>query len=152
MSLATPTSAASDFGAESSVASASAALERRKAIDVAVSRGKQVVGLWHTPEEHFRKSPVHPVDSLAMATKRAVDYVLHTQPEVQNLERKIFLSKLKIRANELRQKEDELRKGMAPHLRKVLGIKNLLLWKELLEQSNLKTWGFIASCASASGL
>ena len=37
----------------SSVASASAASERREAIDVAVSGGKQVVGLWHVPDEHF---------------------------------------------------------------------------------------------------
>ncbi|CAE7362763.1 exgA [Symbiodinium sp. KB8] len=46
--------------------------------------GKQVVGLWHTPEEHFRKalSLVHPVDSF--------------------------------------KPEDELRKGMAPHLRSQL--------------------------------
>ena len=53
----------------------------------------------------------------------------------------IFLTKLNIRANELRHKEDELRNGMAPHLRKVLGSKNLLLWKELLEQSHFDDMG-----------
>ena len=139
-------SAASDSCAGSSVASASAASERRETIDVAVSGNRQVVGLWHTPEEHFQKalSLVHPVDSfkpVAMVTKRAVDYVLGTPPEVQNLDRKIFLTKLKIRAAELRQKESDLRKTMAPHLRKVLGAKNLLLWKELLEQSNFDDMG-----------
>ena len=41
--------------AVSSVASASAASERKEAIDVAVSGGKQVLGLWHTPEELFDK-------------------------------------------------------------------------------------------------
>ena len=85
-----------------------------------------------------QRSLVHPVDSfkpVAMVIKRAVGY------EVQNPVRKVLLTKLEIRSNELRQKEDELHQGVAPHLRKVAGTKNLLLWKELLEQSNFDSRG-----------
>ncbi|CAE7197288.1 unnamed protein product [Symbiodinium sp. KB8] len=132
--------------ARGSVASTEAASERKEATDLAVSGDTKVVGLWHTPEEHFHKalSLTHPVDSfkpVAMVTKRAVDYVLGTKPERQNLDRRLFLAKLKLRAKELRPKEDEPRQSMAPHLRKVLGGKNLLLWKELLEQSGFDDLG-----------
>ena len=120
--------------AQGSVASQSAGLDRKETTSLAVSGEGKVVGLWHTPEEHFKKaiSLAHPVDSfkpVAMVTKRAVDYVLGTKPELQKMERKVFLAKLKVRAQELRPKEEELHGQMAPHLRKVLGDKNLLSWR-----------------------
>ena len=102
-----------------------------------VDAGKVDVGIYATPEEYLTKARelVHPIDgdlSVSDWAKRAIFEVLTTQPAVISKRRTDFLKKVLERRAQLEPDEVELHKSMAPHIRRVMKGKKLLLLKTLL--------------------
>ena len=104
------------------------------------------VGVFHTPEQFLDKAlqVSHPMDTtqhLEPVIQLAIDHVFKTEPKSLELERKIILLKLKIRAKQMEKREAELHDGLPESVEKVVKCKKLLLWKELLEERHYDDCG-----------
>ena len=90
-------------------------------------------------QEALKKS--HPRDvlqPLPMSMLRTLDKISRTPGHEIAKERTEVARKWMIRKLELRQEEIALKEGMSPHCAKVLESKNLLLFKEMMEESSYK--------------
>ena len=98
----------------------------------------KLVGTWHTPEQFVEKArvAVHPMDENAVAdiTRKAIQFVVKSDPKLVSIERKKQLLKAKIKAKQLAKLEQDLHESLHPAVEKVVHDKKILLWKTLLER------------------
>ena len=81
----------------------------------------------------------HPIDyafPLPDQLLRAVANVVNDGPKLTDLKRKLMVKKIARRVVELRDKEQQLHQQLDPEVEVVLRGKNLLIWKELMEQTS----------------
>eukprot|EP00435_Cladocopium_sp_Y103_P021325 s1919_g5.t1 len=95
-------------------------------------------GVWHSPEEFLQKAQnvKHPMDQesfLHEATKEAICKVVHTDPTALAKERLANVYRMRKLADELNDEEAALKGSLNEDVRKCVAIKNISLFKHLLE-------------------
>lgn len=106
------------------------------------------VGHFHTPKQFISmaKTVEHPMDAvehLEDATLFSLDFNLRYPMHLTKIERKKNLLQAKIMARKLEQDEKALHSGLPKCLEKVLGGKNLLLWRDLLAKYQYDDMGVV---------
>ena len=69
---------------------------------------------------------------MADITRKAIQFVVKSDPKLVSIERKKQLLKAKIKAKQLAKLEQDLHESLHPAVEKVVHDKKILLWKTLL--------------------
>ena len=125
---------------------------------------KKFFAVYRNPKQFVRaaltcKRPLDYAFPLPDQLLRAVASVVNDGPKLSDLKRKLMVKRVAKRVAELRDKERQLHQHLDPEVEVVLRGKNLLVWKELMEQTgfaddcifNEMKSGFKCGQANASG-
>lgn len=99
-------------------------------------------GIYHAPDEflHQALQVTHPFDSAVAIdgpNLRAIAYVLEHGVKAVQKKRLAVLEHYRALEKSLRSDEQALKQGMDPSVRKVMGSKNLLLFKQMLKDAGV---------------
>ena len=105
--------------------------------------GDVLYGIYRAPDEFIQAAlqARHPIDyasSIPEVLIKNVAKVLSEGPKLVIARRKLALMKIKRRALRLQDEETKLHEPLSPELAGLLKGKNLLLWKELMEQTGFQ--------------
>ena len=96
-------------------------------------------------------SAQHPMDAACHVPEvlaRNIAKVLNDGPKLTNARRKLEVLKIKKRALQLQHEEEQLHASMDPEMAMLMKGKNLLLWKELMEQTGVDDPTLFEECVS----
>ena len=105
--------------------------------------GDALYGIYRAPDEFIQAAlqAKHPIDyasSIPEVLIKNVAKVLSEGPKLVIARRKLAVMKIKRRALQLQDEEAKLHESLNPELAGLLEGKNLLLWKELMEQTGFQ--------------
>ncbi|CAK9083266.1 Uncharacterized protein SCF082_LOCUS39536 [Durusdinium trenchii] len=114
---------------------------RKTEIRLSQADPKELYGVFREPEVFVDAALTakHPIDyafPLPDALLEAVAKLISDGPKLTIARRKLALKKVQVRADRLRAQELELHASLDPRIAKVVEGKNLLLWKEFLEETS----------------